>query len=177
MPGRGQQLVPDRVHPGLQRLEHLQRGGHLQLPGRGQAAGRGRPQRGHARPGAQRAFAQRRGAVVEQHRVDPLHPGGVLGPQIVIQLEQRPGLQDVAGRDPALRQPALGQQHPQVPRIGFVGLGVPLAAAGERGVGRLGQMHRDAGCGQLLGNITPPGARLHRERDVIAAGEPGQPGA
>jgi hypothetical protein len=54
------------------------------------------------------------------------------------------------GRDPALRQPALGQQHPQVPRVGLAGLGVPLAAAGERGVGRLGQMRRGAGRGQLL---------------------------
>jgi hypothetical protein len=176
VPGRGQQLVPDRMHPHFQGLEHLQRGGHLQLPGRGQAAGRGRPQRGQAPLGAQRALAQRRGAVVEQHRVDPLHPGGVPGPQVVIQLEQRPGLQDVAGRDPAFRQPALGQQHSEVPRVGFIGLGVPLAAAGEGGIGRLGQMHRDAGRAQLPGNITPPGARLHRERHVIAAGEPGQPG-
>jgi hypothetical protein len=113
---------------------------------------------------------------VEQHRVDALHPGGVLGPQIVIQLEQRPGLQDAAGRDPALRQPPLGQQHPQVPAVRLIGLGVPLAAAGERGVGRLGQMRRDAGRGQLLGHIPPPGAPLDRERDVTAAGEPGQPG-
>ena len=72
---------------------------------------------------------------------------------------------------------SLGQQHPQVPRVGFIGLGVPLAAAGERGVGRLGQMHRDAGRGQLLGDIPPPRARLQRERDILAAGEPGQPGA
>jgi hypothetical protein len=63
-----------------------------------------------------------------------------------------------------------------VPRIGPVGLGVPLAAAGEGGAGRLGQMHPDAGRGQLLGDIPPPGARLHRERDILAAGEPAQPG-
>jgi hypothetical protein len=96
----------------------------------------------------------------------------VPGPQIVIQLQQRPGLQDAAGRDPALRQPALGQQHPQVAAVGLIGLGVPLAAAGERGVGRLGQMHRDPGRGQLLGNITPPGAPLDRERDVTRATGP-----
>ena len=108
--------------------------------------------------------------------MDPLHPGGVLGPQVVIQLQQRPAFQDVAGRDPALRQPALGQQHPQVPAVGLVGLGVPLAAAGEGGVGRLGQMRRDAGRGQLLRDIPPPGAPLDRERDILAAVEPRQPG-
>jgi hypothetical protein len=42
-----------------------------------------------------------------------------------------------------------------VPRIGPIGLGMPLAAAGERGVGRLGQMRRDPGRGQLLGDIPP----------------------
>ena len=63
-----------------------------------------------------------------------------------------------------------------MPGVGLVGLGAPLAAAGERGIGRLGQMRRDAGRGQLLGDIPPPGAPLDRERDVLAAGEPGQPG-
>jgi hypothetical protein len=63
-----------------------------------------------------------------------------------------------------------------MPAVGLVGLGVPLAAAGERGVGRLGQMHRDAGRGQLLGDIPPARASLDRERDVLAAGEPAQPG-
>jgi hypothetical protein len=105
-----------------------------------------------------------------------LRPGGVLGPQVVIGLQQRPAFQDVTGRDPALWQPALGQQHPQVPAVGLAGLGVPLAAPGERGTGRPGQMRRDPGRGQLPGDIPPPGAPLGRERDVIAAGEPGQPG-
>jgi hypothetical protein len=100
----------------------------------------------------------------------------MLGPQIVIGLQQRPGLQDPGGRDPALRQPALGQQHPQMPGVGPVGLGVPLAAPGERSVGRLSQMRRDPGRGQFLGHIPPPGAPLDRERDIITAAEPGQPG-
>jgi hypothetical protein len=113
---------------------------------------------------------------VEEHRVDPLHPGGVLGPQVVIQLQQRPALQDVRRRDPALRQPALGQQLPQVPGVGLVGLGVPLAAPGERGIRRLGDMRHDAGPGQLLRYVPPAGAPLQRERDVAAAGEPRQPG-
>jgi hypothetical protein len=174
VPGRGQQLIPHHAQPGLQRLEHPQRGGHLQLPGRGQVLRGGRPQRGHARPGAQRARAQRRGALVEQDRVDALHPGRVLAAQIMAGLQQRPAFQDVPGRDPALRQPALGQQHPQMPRVGLVGLGVPLAAAGERGIGRLGQMRRRAGRSQLPGDIPPPGAPLNRERDIAAAGEPRQ---
>jgi hypothetical protein len=63
-----------------------------------------------------------------------------------------------------------------VPRTGLIGLGVPLAAAGERGIGRLGQVRRDARRGQLLGDVPPPGAPLDRDRDVLAAGEPGQPG-
>ena len=176
VPGRVQQLVPHRVQPGLQRLDHLQGGGDLQLPGRGQVRGRRRPQLGHALPGAQRALAQRRGALVEQDRVDPLRPGGALAAQVVVQLQQRPALQDAGGRDPALRQPALGQQHPQVPGVGLVGLGVPFPPAPCRGVGRLGQMRRDPGRGQLLGHIPPARAPLHRERDVLPAGEPRQPG-
>jgi hypothetical protein len=53
---------------------------------------------------------------------------------------------------------------------------MPLAAAGERGISRLGQVHRDPGRGQLLRDVPPPGTSLDRERGVIAAGEPGQPG-
>jgi hypothetical protein len=63
-----------------------------------------------------------------------------------------------------------------MPGVGLVGLGVPLAAAGEGGVGRLGDMRRDAGRGQFLRDIPPSRAALQRER-VVAAGEPGQPGA
>ena len=75
-------------------VEHLQGGGDLQLPGRGQVGGGRGPQPGQTLLGAQRALAQRRGALVEQHRVDALHPGGVLGAQVVVQLQQRPALQD-----------------------------------------------------------------------------------
>jgi hypothetical protein len=73
--------------------------------------GRGGPQRGQPLPGTKSALAQGRGTLVEQDRVDSLHPfGGVLGPQIVIQLQQRPAFQDVTGRDPALREPSLRGQ-------------------------------------------------------------------
>src|SRR2546429_58314 len=36
-------------------------------------------------------------------------------------------------------------------------------------------MGGDPGRGQLPGDIPPPGASLHRERDVVTAGEPRQP--
>ena len=64
-----------------------------------------------------------------------------------------------------------------MPGVGLIGLGVPLAAAGERGISRLGDVRRDAGPGQLLRDVPPAGAPLQRERDVIAAGEPHQPGS
>jgi hypothetical protein len=32
---------------------------------------------------------------MEEHRVDTLHPGGVLSPQVMVRLQQRPALQDV----------------------------------------------------------------------------------
>jgi hypothetical protein len=53
---------------------------------------------------------------------------------------------------------------------------VPLSAASGSGVGRLAQVRGDPGGGQLLGDIPPPGAPLHRERDIVSAGEPPQPG-
>jgi len=100
----------------------------------------------------------------------------MLAAQVMVGLQQRPAFQDVPGRDPALRQPALGQQLPQVPAVGLAGLGVPLAAPGERGIGRLGDVRRDTSGGQLLRDVAPAGAPLQRERDVITAGEPHQPG-
>jgi len=54
---------------------------------------------------------------------------------------------------------------------------MPLTAAGGGGVGRLADIRGDPGRGQLLGDIPPPRASLHRERDVIAASEPRQPAA
>jgi len=108
--------------------------------------------------------------------MDTLHPCGVLGPQVMVGLQQRPALHDDRRQDPALRQPALGQQLPQMPRISLVSLGVPLAATGERGISRLGDMRRDTGPGQLLRDIPPAGAPLKGERDVVPAAEPRQPG-
>jgi hypothetical protein len=73
-------------------------------------AARGRPHRFQAAGGAQCSLAQVRCALVEEDRVDALRPGGVLAAQVVSGLQQRPALQDLRRRDPALRQPALGQQ-------------------------------------------------------------------
>ena len=50
------------------------------------------PQRGQALYGPKNTLAQSRGAVVEQDRVDALHPGGVLGAQVVVGLQQCPAL-------------------------------------------------------------------------------------
>jgi len=72
---------------GLGGGEHVQGGGDLLLPGRRQVRGRGRPQFGQALLGAQRSLTQRRAALVEEHRVDPLHPGGVLAAQVVVGLQ------------------------------------------------------------------------------------------
>jgi hypothetical protein len=63
-----------------------------------------------------------------------------------------------------------------MPRIGLVSLGMPLAAARSSGVGRLAQMRRDPGRGQFPRDIPPARTPLHRERDIVPAGEPRQPG-
>ena len=42
--------------------------------------------------------------------------------------------------------------------------------------GNIGQMRCDTGRGQLLSHVPPPGAPLDRERRILNAGEPGQPG-
>ncbi|HEV2254557.1 MAG TPA: hypothetical protein VGS06_15310 [Streptosporangiaceae bacterium] len=73
---------------------------------------------------------------MEQDRVDPLRPGGALAAQVVVQLQQRPAFQDVPGRDPALRQPALGQQHPLVPGVGLIAVSFPRRAALSAGSAR-----------------------------------------
>jgi hypothetical protein len=64
-----------------------------------------------------------------------------------------------------------------MPGVGLVGLGPPFPAAGGSGVGRLAEVRGDPGRGQLLGDVPPARASLHRERDIVPAGEPGQPGA
>ena len=169
LPGRVQQPAAHRVQVALQRCSHLQGHRDLQLPGRRQP-GRGRPQRGQALAGAQRArrAAARPGGTV---------PRGSAAPRQCA----RP-----AGRDTAPAAPGIpgcaraGSSTPAAARR-------PAAAAGAgsrscrswraacglaaRGVGRLGDMRGDPGRGQLLCDVPPPGAPLHREVRVLA-GEP-----
>jgi hypothetical protein len=156
VPGNLQQPAAQHAEVALQDRQHVQRGGDLQLPGRGQLRGGDRLQRGDTLAGAQALLTQRRRALVEQHRVDALHPGGVLDPQIVIQLEQRAAFQDMRWRDPAFRQAPVGEQLPQVPGVGLVRLRVPLPAPQRRSVRRLRDMRGDPGGGQFPGHIPPP---------------------
>ena len=51
-----------------------------------------------------------------------------------------------------------------------------LRPRANAGVSRLGDVRRDAGPGQLLRHVPPAGTPLQRERDVVPAGEPRQPG-
>src|SRR5262249_38381931 len=95
---------------------------------------------------------------------------------VVAGLRKSPVSQDGLRGAPAFGQPAIGQQRPKVPRVGLVGLGMPLAAPQRGGIGRLGQVRLQAGARPLLRDITPPGAPLDCERDLAPAGEPGQPG-
>jgi len=53
---------------------------------------------------------------------------------------------------------------------------MPLAAASRGSGGWFPDMRGDPGRGQFLGDISPPGAPLHRERDVVTAGERRQAG-
>ena len=115
---------------------------------------------------------EHRRALVEQHRVDALDPGGVLAAQVMVGLQQRPALQDLRRRDPALRAPARRQQVPHQPRVRPVGLGPPLAAALRRGVSGLGQVRGDTGRRQLPGHIPPAGACLDGKRDILRVLEP-----
>ena len=120
-------------------------------------------------------LAQRRGALVETGRVDALRPAGVLSPQVVVELQQRPPLQHLRRRDVALRHPPCGQQMSKQLRIGLVCLGPPLRSAQHRGVRRLGQMRCDADLAHLLRHIPPAGTALHRERRRRLPVETGQP--
>jgi hypothetical protein len=74
-------------------------------------------------------------------------------------------------------QPPVGQQFPQQPGVGAVGLRPPLRAAQRGGVRRLGQVRGDAGPVELLDHVPPAGARLHRPAHIGAAGELGKPAA
>jgi len=58
----------------------------------------------------------------------------------------------------------------------LLSLGVLLRAAQVRRLGRLGQQRSDPRSLQLLHHEQPPRAALHRERHILKAVEPLQPG-
>ena len=95
VPGCGGHPVP---HPGqlvVQSGQDPQAGAELQLPGRREATA---GQRGQLVRGIGPAqVVEDRGTLVEQHRVHPLHPAGVLGPQVVIQIADPAGASRTAG--------------------------------------------------------------------------------
>jgi hypothetical protein len=107
--------------------------------------------------------------------MDPLGPGGVLLPQVLIQLQQRAHLSDLLRRDPGQRHLAVGDEGPYVTGVGLVGLGPLLRAAQVRCLGWLGQQRGDPGALQFLDDEQPSRAAFHRERHIPAAGEPLQP--
>ncbi len=87
-----------RIQLGVQRVEDPQRHHGRLVPGRRQtfpSLQSGPPRRRGDTPGA-----QLRHPVVEQGRVDALHPGGVLIPQILVQLQNRAHLPYLFGWDP-----------------------------------------------------------------------------
>jgi hypothetical protein len=78
-------------------------------------------------------------------------------------------LRDVLGRDPRLRQAAVGEQFAQPARVLAIGLGAPLAPAQRARLHRLGQARHRAGSHERVTHEQPTGARLHRDIDLPAA--------
>ena len=170
LPGERTDLAVQRIQLGVQRIEHPQRHRHGLPAGRRQALTgrqRGSPRRRGDTPGA-----QRRHPLVEQHRVDALHPGGVLIPQILVQLQDRPRLPHLLGGDPRGRQPAGGQKPPHQRSVCSVALGPPLTAPGRSRVRWLGQRRLDPRVLKFFDDEPPPGTRFDRESHIRAAGEP-----
>jgi hypothetical protein len=62
--------------------------------------------------GAQQLLGRGRDAVIKQRRADPLQPAGAFVDQRLAQPRLGAPLPDMRGRDPRLRQPALGEQGP-----------------------------------------------------------------
>jgi hypothetical protein len=87
-------------------------------------AGRGQAvagfQAGPPRRRGDTSGAQMRHPVVEHGRMNALHPGGVLIPQVLVQLQYRAGLPHLDGGNPRGRQPPTRQQLPQMRSISRV---------------------------------------------------------
>ncbi len=115
--------------------------------------------------------------LVEQHRVDPLDPRGVVTTRILVALQQGPDLQDVRRRDVARRQPPLQEEITNQVRVGPVSLRVSLPPPSRGRVSGFGQVRGDAGPDQFLHHVAPPGASLDTELDILLPLEPAQPGS
>ena len=110
------------------------------LPGRGQMLYGGMPQPRSALVATHVAFGPCGRTLMEQHRVDPLDPRGVVATQILVALQQGPDLKDVRRRDVARRQTPLQEKITNQVRVGPVGLRVPLPPPSRGRVSRFGQM-------------------------------------
>jgi hypothetical protein len=164
VPGDPQQLPVQDVHLRLGRLQHQHRGVDLGTARRRQLLGSDLGQPG---PSRRRPQIRTRGRpLVEQHRMDPLHPRRVITAKVVVAAQQRPRLHHLRGWDPALREPARCQQFPLMAGVGPVGLGPLLAPPQVRRLRRFGQMRAHPRRRQLLRDVPPPGAPLHRELDL-----------
>jgi hypothetical protein len=77
-------------------------------------------------------------------------------------------LTHVLGRDPRLRQPAIGEQLAQPTRVLAIGLRAPLGTPQRSRLHRLGQMRRRARRDQLLDHEPPAGRGLHSRLNLLA---------
>jgi len=78
------------------------------------------------------------------------------------------------GRDPRLRQPALGEQFAQPPSVLAIGLGAALATTQRARLHRLGQMRHRAGPNERIAHEQPARASLDGDIDLasIEASDP-----
>jgi hypothetical protein len=162
--GNADRLGPQPVQLGVQVVRDAQRDGDQLAGGR---RGPCSPLQAGAAVWSQQVVLGGR-AMMEQGRVHPLQPGGVLIGRRLVAAHQGPDLQHVRRRDPGLRQPPCRQQLPQVASVGLVGLGAPLGPAGGAGIGRFGRVRGDPRPPRLLHDMPPAGAALHREGGLLA---------
>jgi hypothetical protein len=156
----------------LQRRQHRVRGIHHVVAGRDPL-----PRRGgelHLVAGEQLSRLGRadltlgqRHTVLEELGVDALDPHAALIEQRLVEPHSLAPLQHRVGRDPGLGKIAALEQLPQQPGVAAIGLGVLLATTRCLRVGRLGHMRLEARSGNLLDDIPPPGAALHRQRRPV----------
>jgi hypothetical protein len=106
--------------------------------------------------------------------LDPLCPADVLDAQVLVELEQRPPLEDLGRRDVALGQPARRQQFPQELGVGLVFSELKMikksgwrcdGAAGDVREGRYAETDRSSAAGDLvhLGKFGPGAGQAHLE--------------